>query len=533
MTPVLKRLYGIISSKYSKVVPDHLFRTLYNRTASALFKDHIERVAAETVDPKAPLSAHAEEEQDEQPERSLEERIKAFPAELRQKIHDFFLPPPVMVPAQLQTPEVDFDGDDTPAPLRGQTIYAFIAVFFVVAVAWAALAQVDEVVRAEGEVVPSDNVQIVQSRLPGSIVFINANLGDTVQKGDVLFRIEDEDVVANFGDNEINRLSALAAVVRLEAERDNLDEVVFPEELVKVAPDIVAQETALFNSRRVAKQGEIDVLVQEGESLEKTIKEREAESRHAEIQIGTIEEEHAIIKPLVDKGFEPKIALLSINSRLQEARGRKELADLNVIRLKSDMEAQEKKLESLENRFRTDVETQLVEMRTAAAQGEVRLEALKGKVDYAEVRAPVNGVISAVHAKTIGGVIEAGAVLAEVVPFEEVVTVRARLMPDDVSKVVIGQTVRISLSSYDVSRYGALEGVVEKIASNSTQEQNQPPYFVTMVKIHDPTYPNSGFKPEITPGMTAVVDVLGDKRTVLGYILSPIQRAQTIAFKEK
>lgn len=90
-----------------------------------------------------------------------------------------------------------------------------------------------------------------------------------------------------------------------------------------------------------------------------------------------------------------------------------------------------------------------------------------------------------------------------------------------------------SISSYDVSRYGALDGVIEKIASNSTQEPNMPPYFVATVKIPDPTYPNSGFKPEITPGMTAVVDVLGDKRTVLGYILSPIKRAQTIAFKEK
>ena len=93
------------------------------------------------------------------------------------------------------------------------------------------------------------------------------------------------------------------------------------------------------------------------------------------------------------------------------------------------------------------------------------------------------------------------------------------------------QRVRISLSSYDVSRYGALDGMIEKIATNSTEEPNQPPYFVAMVKIPDPTYPNSGFKPENR--MTAIVDVLGDKRTVLGYILSPIKRAQTIAFKEK
>ena len=135
--------------------------------------------------------------------------------------------------------------------------------------------------------------------------------------------------------------------------------------------------------------------------------------------------------------------------------------------------------------------------------------------------------------KTIGAVIDAGTVLAEVVPFENEITVRAQVMLDDVAKINVGQNVRVSLSAFDVSRYGALEGVIEQIASNSTQEQNMPPYFVAMVKIPNPVFPNSGFRPEITPGMGGVVDVLGDKRTVISYILSPIQRAQNIAFREK
>lgn len=419
------------------------------------------------------------------------------------------------------------------APLKGQMIYVMIGVFFVVAVIWASLAQIDEVVRAEGAIVPSDNVQLVQTRLPGSIVYIQASLGDKVRQGDVMFRIEDEDVVANFDDNEINRLSAQAAIVRLEAERNNLDEVVFPSELTAAAPEIVAQEKALFHSRKNAKEGEVAVLIQEGKSLDRAINEREAEARLAMRQIATIEKEREIIAPLVKKGYEPKIALLSIDARLQESMGRKELADLGAVRLRSDREGLQKRLSSLENRFKTDTETTLVEMRTLAAQAEARLDALKGKVAYADVRAPVDGIISAVHIKTMGGVVEGGAVLAEVIPFEEEVTVRAKVMTDDIAKIVPGQQVRISLSSYDVSRYGALEGTIETIASNSTEEQNQPPYFVAMVKIPDPTFPNSGFKPEITPGMTAIVDVLGDKRTILGYILSPIKRAQTIAFKEK
>ena len=529
---MFSRLFDIFSTKIA--VFGLFLRQRIDRIKTKLIgNDDVEYITAEPVDPNAPLPDSEAEEQEAVAKPSLLARLKALPSVIRQRIYTFFVPPPTMVPAQLQTPEIDFDDGNTAPPLRGQMIYVMIGVFFVVAVVWAALAQIDEVVRAEGDVVPSDNVQMVQSRLPGSIIDIKASLGDRVLKGDVLFKIEDEDVVANFDDNEINRLSAEAAIIRLEAEREDRDDITFSDDLRMGAPEIVAQETALFYSRRKAKTGEIEVLIQESESLERAIKEREAESRLAIRQIETIEKERAIIAPLVEKGYEPKIALLSVDSRLQEALGRKELADLAAIRLKSDLSAQEKKLLSLENRFLTDTETQLVEMRTIAAQAKARLNALKGKVAYAEVRAPVDGEITAVHFKTVGGVIDAGAVLAEVIPFEEQVTVRARVMPDDVAKIVPGQRVRISLSSYDVSRYGALDGVIDRIASNSTQEQNQPPYFVAMIKITDPSFPNSGFRPEITSGMTAVVDVLGDKRTILGYILSPIKRAQTIAFKEK
>ena len=306
-----------------------------------------------------------------------------------------------------------------------------------------------------------------------------------------------------------------------------------PSELVAAAPEIVAQEKALFEGRLLAKQGERDVLIQESESLQRAIEEREAEAMLAERQLLNIEQEREIIAPLVERGFEPKLALLSIDARIEDVSGRKTLAELAARRMRSDLEAQSRKLKSLDNRYRADAETRLVEMRTLAAQTEARLDALRGKVAYAEVKAPSDGIVSAVHIKTVGAVVDAGSVLAEVVPDEDEVTLRARVMLDDVAKIEVGQRVRVSLSAFDVSRYGALDGVVEQIASNSTQEENQLPYFVTMVNIPEPVFPNSGFRPEITPGMGAVVDVLGDKRTVLGYILSPIQRAQSIASREK
>ena len=496
--------------------------------------DKVEYVEAEVVDPTLPPDAQdGDAPEDASPPLGLGGQIKAWFARKKLAIYHFFVPPPMLVPAQLKTPEIDLQEMQQPQKLKGFSIYAIIGFFFVAAVVWAALAEIDEVVRAEGAVVPSDNVQVVQSRLPGSVIDITASLGDRVRKGDVLFRLEDEDVVANFDDNEIERRTAQAAIIRLEAEREERNTVQFPDELTQHAPDIVAQEIALFNSRKAAKQGELDVLVQETESLKRAIQEKQAEADLATRQLLTINKERDIIAPLVEKGFEPRITLLNIDARIEAEAGRKELAELAVNRMQSDLEAQARKLASLENRYRADAETQLVEMRTRAAQAEARLAALKGKVAYTDVKAPSDGIISAVHIKTIGAVVDAGAVMAEIVPDEKEVTVRAQVLTDDVAKISPGQKVRVSLSAYDVSRYGALEGEVEKIASNSTQDENLPPYFVTMIKIPDPVYPNSGFAPEITPGMTAIIDVIGGKRTILQYILSPIERAQQIAFREK
>ena len=152
---------------------------------------------------------------------------------------------------------------------------------------------------------------------------------------------------------------------------------------------------------------------------------------------------------------------------------------------------------------------------------------------YADIRAPETGTISALHVKTVGAVIQAGSLLTEIVPADSEHVVRARLLPQDVADVVIGQTARISLSAYDVSRYGSLEGSVVHVASNTTQEENAPPYYETMIAISDRQFANTDIVPEIVPGMQVTVDIIGGKRTVLGYILSPIDRAASVAFREK
>ena len=171
-------------------------------------------------------------------------------------------------------------------------------------------------------------------------------------------------------------------------------------------------------------------------------------------------------------------------------------------------------------------------MQTTLAQAQSRQEVLAGRVGYAEVKSPHNGVISALHLKTVGAVVNQGSLLAEIVPTQSEMLVRAKLKPQDIADVAIGQRVKVSLSAYDVSRYGSLEGIVIKIATNTTEEANLAPYYETFISIPNPVFPISQIKAEAIPGMQVTVGILGGKRTVLDYLLSPIQRASEVAFRE-
>jgi HlyD family type I secretion membrane fusion protein len=358
-------------------------------------------------------------------------------------------------------PPVDHSAPDMTeeeSGMRGQKLYFLISVFFIVAVTWAIYAEIDEQVRAEGIIVTPSDVQHVQSRLPGSIVEIMVKLGSFVEEGEVMFRLEDEDVLANFADNEISLYAARASEIRLTAEMLGHEQAVFPAELIKVAPDAVAKEQSLFQSRRAAIESRLSVLHEAVETLERSIAEKVAEARISSSQAMLISEEIALLKPLVEAGHEPRASLLSARTRHQQAEGAAELARLAADARRSDLAGKIREMESLQISFRTEAAGGLVDAQTKAAQFLSRKDALQGKVRHADIRAPLSGTVSAVHIKTRGAVVQAGTVLADIVPAEAALLVRAQIPPQKVASVQPGQTARISLSAYDPSRYGVLIG---------------------------------------------------------------------------
>jgi HlyD family type I secretion membrane fusion protein len=268
-------------------------------------------------------------------------------------------------------------------------------------------------------------------------------------------------------------------------------------------------------------------------TLERTILEKEAEARIATKQAELYAEELSLLEPLVKAGHEPQAVLLAARTKYQQAIGTIELSTLSANARRSDLAGKKREMESIITNFKADASGKLAETQIKTMQFKARQDALEGKVRHADIRAPLSGIVSAVHVKTIGAVVQAGTVLVDIVPSESGYLVRAQVPPQNVAAVQPGQIARISLAAYDPSRYGVLMGVVQRVANNTTQPENQMPFYETMIEIPKIELTKSPIRPEITAGMPLTVDILGDKRTVMNYIMTPIQKSLKTAFREK
>ena len=236
----------------------------------------------------------------------------------------------------------------------GQIIFLIVSVFVIITLFWISRAEINAQVRAEGNIVPPTDVQVIQARLSGVVTEINVSLGSKVTNGDVLFKMQDKEVTASFNDNELTILTARASVVRLQAESDGQKDINFPERLKAKIPNVVAQEKSLFIQRIRQLDSELEVLSQEMEGLINSIQEKKAEVKIAKEQVDILQQEYDIIEPLVAAEHEPKIRLIELQGRIQNARGKQELAELAIRSLKSDRIEIEKQKSLRENSFRAE-----------------------------------------------------------------------------------------------------------------------------------------------------------------------------------
>lgn len=417
--------------------------------------------------------------------------------------------------------------------IAGSAILLAIGAMIALLLWWANWAELDRVTRGDGRIVSSVQNQLVQAAEGGVILrrFVSEN--SQVAAGDILFEIDPVDA-----SSELNRVAQrLAALdikeLRLRAEIEGTDFVV-PAELNARAPVVALTEESLFAARRAELAGQLAVLDQR-------LRQREQDQRVAETGMATagrtagfLTEEIAVVEPLVRENIAPATRLLELQRQLEQVRGEQDRAAVGIEQARSAMAELSGEIENARANYRLRA---MDELNTVVAeQGELRevLPSLEQRVSRTVIRAPMAGIVNQLNFRTPGGFVNVGDVMLELVPTGEVLMVEARILPQDISRIRVDDVVRIRLSAYDSAKYGSVAGRVARISPDALpdSETGGASHYLVDVAIEGELILDNGEAVTLLPGMTATVDVLSGKQTVLEYFWRPLARVQELALRD-
>jgi adhesin transport system membrane fusion protein len=407
-------------------------------------------------------------------------------------------------------------------------ITAFVAAF----IAWANWATLEEVTRGEGKVIPSRQVQIVQNLEGGIVAGILVHEGEVVDEGQVLLRIDNIRAASDYREKRARHLSLLAAASRLTAEVEGTP-LRFPAEVKDEAPEMAADEQALFTSRRLALENDLEIL-------ERQVEQREQEQRELRTKLAQDERSHAlasqqlaISEPLAQQRIVSKIDLLKLQREVSELKGAVEQTKLALPRAESALREAKQRIEATRSSFRADAQKDLNNVRAEIAGLREVIVAGQDRVRRTEVRSPVRGTIKQLKFNTLGGVVQPGEPMVEIVPLEDTLLVEAQVRPADIAFLRPDLPAMVKITAYDFARYGGLEGRVEDISADTIKNERDEAFYRVRVRTERNYLGNEQNPMEIIPGMTAQVDVLTGRKTVMDYLLKPILRARDHALRER
>lgn len=418
-------------------------------------------------------------------------------------------------------------------PIRASALLLTIIAIIVGVLVWAWMTEIDDVTRAPGRVVPAGDVQKVQASEAGVISAVFVEEGTFVEAGTPLVEL-DGIVQESQRDREIQRALALQArIARLTAEIE-MEALIFPQDIEEEAPELVASERALHAGRAASLTAEIGVL-------ERRLEQRRQERTEAQTALATAErtqsllmEETAIIAPLVERGVEPRTTLLGLRRQEESLIGEIATAQTSIARLATAIAEVEDTIEATRSRFRSEALRELADATAELAALKPSLPALENLAARAVLRAPVAGVVNRLHRRTIGGSVRAGEEVADIVPVDDALLVEAYVLPQDIAFLSPDQPVRVKLTAYDFTRYGALEGRILRIGADAVRrrERDEAEVFVIVVRTEGAILDADGLQVSIIPGMTAEIDILAGRRRVIDYLLQPLERVKASAFRE-
>lgn len=429
--------------------------------------------------------------------------------------------------------DIDIDGELPIEPARAAQILLYvIASLVLLTLAWAAVARIDRVTRGQGRVVTSNQLQEIQYLEGGIVKEILASAGEAVAAGDVLVRLDPTQMNAEFAQGRDGRDLLQARIARLEAEA-GLRDLTMPAALEAAAAQAVDNERALFAARAQELNSSLEVEQNKLDQRKRTADDARVAMATSREASTLASQELAMMEKLVAKGIEPQVELLRARQRAASARGELQRAEIAVDRIELEVAEAQSEIDRVRNAFAAAAADELSDAKAELAKLRGELPALEDKVARTDVRAPVAGVINRVLVTTVGGVVQPGETIVELVPSDDALVVEAKIKPSDIGFLHIGQAAKVSVTAYDSAIYGSMDGAVETISADAILDEKTGEYFYSIrVRTEAEALASRQGALRILPGMAAEVSILGAKRSVLSYLFNPITKVGDRAFTE-
>lgn len=414
----------------------------------------------------------------------------------------------------------------------GSAILLIVALLIGSLIAWASYAELDNVTRGDGRVISSVQNQLVQSAEAGVILRRYVTENSQISKDDILFEIDPIDA-----NSELNRLNTRLAALelkeaRLRAEIGGTDFTANPD-LAARAPTVALTESSLFTGRKSELAGQLAVLDQRKRQRAQDLQSAQASKETAERTLALLQQEIAVVEPLVNDNLAPATRLLELQRQVEQENGTSERQAAAIVQAEVGIAEIEREILNVQDAYRLGA---LEELNAVVAERSELLQAipsLEERVSRTVIRAPMDGIVNRLNFRTPGGYVNTGDVMLELVPTGEALIIEGRIAPKDISNIRIDDDVRIRFSAYDSAKYGTVDGRVLRISPDATvdQENSNSSYYLIDVAIEGELLVNE--QPvQFLPGMTATIDVLSGKRTVLEYIWQPVARVQELALRD-
>lgn len=414
-------------------------------------------------------------------------------------------------------------------PARARAILYLVAGSLLLLLVWAGFAKVDEITRGEAKVIPTRQIQVVQSLDGGVVTHIEVQEGDEVEAGELLVRLDATRSTSSLRENEIeylalqakaSRLRAVAEGVPFEPEQAWLDKI----------PDVVSQQRILYGTSIAQLASLKNIAEQQLEQRQQELVEVEALRKQSAQAHLLATKELTKTKPLLASGAVSEVEVLRLEREVIRLEGERDQATAQTKRIMAAIAEAKNKIKEVELDYKNTIREELTEITTRAKALRESSVGLTDMVAQTAVRSPVHGTVKRLFYNTIGGVVAAGKEVVEIVPLDDALVLEARIKPKDIAFLTLGQPAVVKFTAYDFAVYGGLDAKVTHIGADTVMDEDGNPFYMVRVRTLQSSL---GEDKPIIPGMIAQVDILTGKKSVLSYLLKPVLRAKQYALTER